>query len=64
VFTEVQRAPYRDKRAGSFADPHQIRRAAEEDHAALRGDARSTRACLTAHEGNHIISEAMTTIAR
>jgi len=23
-----------------------------------------TRACLTAHEGNHIISEAITTIAR
>jgi hypothetical protein len=26
--------------------------------------ARCPRVCLTAHEGNHIISEAMTTIAR
>ena len=26
--------------------------------------AQSARACLTAHEGSHIINEAMTTIAR
>ncbi len=30
----------------------------------LARKARSTRACLTVHEGSHIINEAMTTIAR